>query len=127
MEITDLAVAASAVLATKAWESVSSRAGDSTWNTLTSLVQRIRLRFNGKQLQVLDAAQVSPADGVSRETLSKLLEEMVTADQRLRRDLEALLDRLHAEGAATLGINIGPGSTVHKAVSIGTVNGNVTI
>jgi len=98
---TATALAAAALVAKGALESVGGEAGRSSWAGWGRLVERLRDRFggDGEATEALERVRQNPEDEATVAQLQRLILAYALRDQQFEADITALVDEAKAAGA----------------------------
>lgn len=125
-----IAIAAATLAAKWAAESFVKEAAKSAFASLKPVYDWIVVNLKGKPAaeNVLDKLAMQPNDATAIEALARIVDEAIQKDPALKSNLEALLERAKQDDATqSFVVQVFDGANVGKIVTIGTVNGNVTI
>ncbi|PWE53669.1 hypothetical protein DEM27_24300 [Metarhizobium album] len=125
-----IAIAAATLAAKWAAESIVKEAAKSAFTSLKPVYDWIVVNLRGRPASeaVLDNLAMQPNETTTIEAVALIVNEAIQKDPALKSNLDALLERAKQDDAThSFVVQVFEGARVGKIVTIGTVNGNVTI
>ncbi len=129
MDPATIALTVAGLVAKKALEAASGKAGESAWAAIGRIASAIRAKFGGDHevTETMDRLEAKPTSQARTQELAEVLEPRLEANPDFATELAQLVEQAKAEPqAASFVTTVQDNARVGKLTNIGQVRGNVT-